>query len=349
MEYKDYYKILGLERGASGAEVKKAYRKLARAHHPDRNPDDAAAEARFKEVNEANEVLSDTGKRAQYDALGANWDQFTPPPRSRPSAPFGSGAPGGVRYEFRGEQGEDLSDFSDFFRMFFGEDVVSGRRTNPARPRAGAPSSGAGRAGNPFSGAGSPGNPFADLFGPGGPQRPAARPEDLDVSVEVELSLEEAAQGSARLLSIGEQRLEVKIPAGVDTGSKIRLRGKAGVGPQAGDIYLIAKVRPHKVFARNGADLSRELPITLAEALLGAQVEVDTLRGRVLLKIPAGTQGGQVFKLTGQGMPKLGNKGVGDLLARVKVVLPDKLEGEPLAAAKELLAQIAQPNPRRRA
>jgi curved DNA-binding protein len=339
VEYKDYYKILGLERNASAAEIKKAYRKLARAHHPDRNPGDAAAEGRFKEANEANEVLSDPGKRAQYDALGANWDQFTPPPpRSRPQ-PAGQRAPGGgVRYEFRGGEGEDLSEFSDFFRMFFGQDVVSGTRDGTARPRTA----------NPFSGAGSPGEPFADLFAQGGSPRPAPRQEDLDVSVEVELSLEEAYGGSARLLVIGEQRLEVKIPAGVDTGSKIRLRGKAGTGPAAGDIYLVAKVRPHPVFARTGADLSRELPITLAEALLGAQVEVDTLRGRVLLKIPAGTQGGQVFKLTGQGMPRLGNKGIGDLLARVKVVLPTRLEGATMTAAKELLAQIAQPNPRRR-
>ena len=339
MEYKDYYKILGLERNATGAEVKKAYRKLARAHHPDRNPGDKAAEARFKEANEANEVLSDAGKRAQYDALGANWDQFTPPPppRGRPQASGPRGPGGGVRYEFGGEQGEDPSDFSDFFRMFFGQDVVGAPRGGNTRPRAA----------NPFSGTGT-GDPFSDLFGQGPSGRPAPRQEDLDVSVEVELSLEEAAQGSARLLQIGEQRLEVKIPAGVDTGSKIRLRGKAGSGPGAGDIYLVAKVRTHPVFARTGPDLSRELPITLAEALLGAEVEVDTLRGRVLLKIPAGTQGGQVFKLTGQGMPRLGRSGVGDLLARVKVVLPGKLEGAPLAAAKELLAQIAQPNPRRR-
>jgi curved DNA-binding protein len=166
------------------------------------------------------------------------------------------------------------------------------------------------------------------------------------VEVEVDLGLEEAFHGSARLVQVGDRRLEVKVPAGVETGSKIRLSGKAGSGPNAGDLYLITKIRPHPVFTRNGADLTREVPITLGEALLGGEVEVDTLRGRVLLTVPAGTQQGQTFRLAGQGMPRLKGGGAGDLYARTKIVMPSKLEGRQRKAAEEFLHQVVQPNPR---
>jgi curved DNA-binding protein len=167
------------------------------------------------------------------------------------------------------------------------------------------------------------------------------------VEAEVDLGLEEAFHGSARLVQVGERRLEVKVPAGVETGSKIRLSGKAGTGDGAGDLYLIAKVRPHPVFSRHGADLTREAPITLQEALLGGEVDVETLAGRVLLTIPAGTQQGQTFRLAGKGMPHLKGDGVGDLFVKVKVVLPGKLEGRQRKAAEEFLRQIVQPNPRK--
>jgi curved DNA-binding protein len=166
------------------------------------------------------------------------------------------------------------------------------------------------------------------------------------VEVEVDLSLEEAFHGSARLVQVGDRRLEVKVPAGVETGSKIRLSGKAGSGSDAGDLYLIARIRPHPVFTRNGSDLTRELPVTLGEALLGGEVDVETLRGRVLLKLPAGTQQGQTFRLAGQGMPRLRSDGTGDLYARIKVVMPGQLEGRQRKAAEEFLRQIVQPNPR---
>jgi curved DNA-binding protein len=368
MEYKDYYKTLGLERSASPAEIKKAYRKLARELHPDRNPGNKTAEARFKEVNEAHEVLADPKKREQYNLLGSNWEDVA---RARGGAgaganpfggdPFGPGGPfagyggagggGNVRYEFHNAGSED---FSDFFRMFFGgadaADPARAAATATATRRSGA--TGSRRSGNTFEdlfsrlrpdGAGSDGS-GAQTAGPTPRSRGVRRGEDVEV--EVDLTLEEAFNGSARLVQVGNRRLEVKVPAGVETGSKIRLSGKAGSGKDAGDLYLIAKVQPHPVFARTGANLTRELPITLGEALLGGEVEVETLRGRVLLTVPPGTQQGQTFRLTGKGMPRLKGGGSGDLYARVKVVMPGKLEGRQRTAAEEFLRQIVQPNPR---
>ena len=392
MEYKDYYKTLGVPRTATPAEIKKAYRRLARELHPDRNPGDKTAERRFKDVNEAHEVLADAQKRKQYDVLGSNWDQYSKgggagaragagaagnPFGAGAGDPFGPGGPfagyarqaggGNVRYEFTGGGAED---FSDFFRMFFGG--AAGGAAAPAGTGSGARSAGtaAGTAtgrtvhGKP-SGGSRRGNSLDDLLsqlhgdaagaaaadpetGRSRDGRAAGRARHHDdIEAEIDLSLEEAFHGSARLVQVGDRRLEVKVPRGVETGSKIRLRGKAGSGDDAGDLYLVTKIRPHPVFARNGADLTRELSITLGEALLGGEVEVDTLRGRVLLTIPPGTQQGQTFRLAGQGMPRLKGEGAGDLYARIKVVLPGKMEGRLREAAEEFLRQIVQPNPRK--
>ncbi|MGD0247431.1 MAG: J domain-containing protein [Candidatus Limnocylindrales bacterium] len=378
MEYKDYYKTLGVERSATPADIKKAYRRLARELHPDRNPGNKAAEARFKEINEAHEVLSDPKKREQYSLLGSNWEQISRAGGAAGASPFegdpfGPGGPfaayaapggGSVRYEFHTAGSED---FSDFFRMFFGGAAAANPAQATTTRRSGATASSAG--GAPGSSPGSAGSrrssrSFDDLFsrlrsdgagaatGSDGTRAtgPTPRGRDVrhgdDVEVEVDLTLEEAFHGSARLVQVGDRRLEVKVPAGVETGSKIRLSGKAGSGRDAGDLYLVARVRPHPVFTRSGADLTRELPITLGEALLGGEVEVETLRRRVLLKIPAGTQQGQTFRLSGQGMPRLKGDGAGDLYARVKVVMPGKLEGPQRKAAEEFLRLIAQPNPR---
>jgi curved DNA-binding protein len=376
MEYKNYYEMLGVPKAATPADIKKAYRRLARELHPDRNPGDKTAEKRFKEVNEANEVLSDPDKRARYDMLGSNWDQYA---RGGAGAgaggggyaggdPFGPGGPfagftgfggqgGNVRYEFHtaGGGGED---FSDFFRTFFGgaDAAAAGRAAATAtHPRPTGTATDATRQGKGKGGGGRRGNPLEDLLGRfqsgGGATGTADRAGSRvrhgdDAEVEIELGLEEAYHGSSRLVQVGDRRLEVKVPRGVETGSKIRLRGKAGNGEGAGDLYLVARLRPHPVFSRNGADLTRDLPITLGEALLGGEVEVETLGGKVLLKIPAGTQQGQTFRLTGQGMPRLKGEGNGDLLAKVKIVMPAKLEGRQRTAAEEFLRQIVQPNPR---
>ncbi|MFH1475622.1 MAG: J domain-containing protein [Chloroflexota bacterium] len=318
MDYKDYYASLGVPRTASTGEIRKAFRALARKHHPDRNAGDAEAERRFKEVNEANEVLADPAKRKQYDELGAHWQEYARM-GSRPGGdPFGPGgpfagfrpagargAPGGVRFEYAGDPGG----FSDFFRTFFAGDM-----------------------------AGAPGHRR------GGPRRPVAVPP---VEAAVPVALQDAAAGGKRLIEVDGRRLEVAIPPGVESGSRIRLRGQGGgSGADARDLVLVVAVQPHPVFARDGATLTRDLPVTLREALLGAEVPVTTLAGkRLLLTIPAGTQPGRVIRLAGQGMPRLKGGDRGDLLVRVRVVLP-ALDEAGRAAATAVLDAIDQPDPR---
>jgi len=335
VDYKDYYAVLGVPRTATAGEVKKAYRKLARQFHPDRNPGSSEAERRFKELNEANEVLADPAKRKQYDELGARWQEYARM-GGRPGAdPFGPGGPfagfrtaggpagpgaGGVRFEFAG----DPSQFSDFFRTFFAGGMA-GASSGADAARAGA------------------------VPGAGERQRPAARrpsaPPPLEATVEV--SLEDAATGGSRLVEVDGRRLEVAIPAGVESGSRIRLRAQGGgAGADARDLVLVVAERPHAVFTRDGSTLTRDLAVTLREALLGAEVPVATLGGkRLLLKIPPGTQPGRIIRLAGQGMPRLKGGDRGDLLVRVRVVLPT-LDERGRAAATAFLDTIGQPDPR---
>jgi curved DNA-binding protein len=346
LEYKDYYAVLGVPRTASPADIKKAFRKAARQSHPDQHPGDAAAEQRFKDVNEANEVLSDPDKRKRYDTLGAAWDQVGQGgPGGDPFGPGGpfagfarggtAGGPGGVRYEFHTTG--DGGGFSDFFRMFFGEDAGA----------AGDPSggSGPGRGRRPTGG-----ESFESILtgmgldgatAPGGARtRPAPKPSAEAIA---EISLEEAYHGTTRRVDVEGKHLEVKIPKGADTGTRVRISGKA---PGGGDLFVVVKLEPHRTFKRRGADLERELALTLGEALLGGEVRVRTLKGKVLLTVPAGTQHGRTFRLTGQGMPRLGAAGHGDLYARAKVILPTGLSDEARAAATDTIALIDQPDPR---
>lgn len=358
MEYRDYYQILGVPRSASQADIKKAFRKLAREHHPDRNPGDKTAERKFKDANEANEVLSDPEKRKQYDMLGANWDQYQRAGGGRSGTdPFGPGGPfagvnfgarGGpnVRYEFHSTgDGTGSADFSDFFRMFFGGAEAGAQATRAGRT---------GRAGSVPNGAS-----FEDILaGMGGmpdagsgAQQPRARhssataharPRD-ELEAPAELTLEEAYHGTTRLVEVEGRRYEVSIPRGIDTRGRIRLAGK---GPGGRDVVVTVTVRPHDVYTRHGADLERELPITLREALLGGEAAVTTLKGRILLTIPAGTQTGKTFRLSGQGMPKLNGEGAGDLYVKVRVVLPTALDADAKAAAARFLDLVHQPDPR---
>lgn len=357
MEYKDYYAVLGVPRTASEKEIKKAFRKLAREHHPDVKGGDAASERRFKELNEANAVLSDPDKRALYDRLGSDWEAYA---RAGAAAgagaagqgranPFGSagygGAPGGVRYEFHttGDPGE----FSDFFNAFFAgaSEPVDG----PGRGRrpTGGPTfedilAGMGLAG---AGGGGFGADAATARGRGsdggrGSSGTAGRLPTAEATADI--TLEEAYHGTTRLVDVDGKRLEVTIPRGADTGTRIRLTGKA---PGGGDLYVVVRQRADRTFTRRGADLERELPLTLEEALLGAQVKVRTPKGRVALTIPAGTQPGRVFRLTGQGMPRFRADGYGDLYAKAKVILPTDLSDPARDAARTFTRLANQPEP----
>ena len=350
MEYRDYYATLGVARDASPADIKKAFRKLARANHPDLNKGDAAAEARFKEVNEAHEVLSDPQKRKAYDELGANWEQVQRAGRAGRAGtdPFagytgfgGAGGPG-VRFEYRGNV-EDLSGFSDFFQTFFGA-------AGPADGATGA------RGSRRATRTQTAGLDFGDILAGLGldqaeatsaPRQQRVAPlERQHLEARGDVSQEVAYHGATRLVQVGDRRLEVTIPRGVASGQRIRLTGKAGRGPEAGHVYLEIHVADHPEFVRRGADLQREVPVTLAEALLGAEVPVRTLKGRVMLRIPAETQAGRTFRLTGQGMPRFKAEGFGDLLVRIRVVLPTGLSADDRRRFQEFADHIHQADPR---
>jgi curved DNA-binding protein len=310
MDFKDYYAVLGVTKAASDKEIKQAFRKLARKYHPDVNPGDKAAEARFKEINEANEVLSDPEKRKKYDELGANWRLYEQAQRSGGGAgsPFGqwSSQPGGGGFRTMSEDevsemfGGDDSPFSDFFKTFFGG-APSGRAQPRGRTRAGRNAKG------------------------------------RDVEHEIELNLEEALHGSIQRLGIdhnGHHRnVEVRIPAGVVEGSRVRVpgEGERGSGSGAsGDLYLRVKLRPHPRFERKGRDLYTKVRVPVTTAVLGGEVEVQTLAGKTLrLKIPAPTQNGQVFRLRAHGLPTTGKDGQnGDLYATVDIAVPQALSAE---------------------
>ncbi len=310
MEYKDYYKILGVDRKAGEKEIKKAYRKLARKCHPDINPGSKEAEERFKEINEAHEVLSDPEKRKKYDQLGASWRQW----QSGGERPGGFdwsqwyAQPGGdgvyVQYGDLGDLFGGAGGFSDFFEAIFGG---MGQRR-------------------------------AGTWG-GRTQPRAARGQDYEQ--EVEITLEEAFSGTTRILQKDGRRLEVKIPPGVQTGSKVRMRGEGGEafgGGGKGDLYLKVRVLPHRTFERKADDLSCEIPVDLYTAVLGGEVRVPTLKGGVMLKIPPETQSGKTFRLKGQGMPHLKDpEKRGDLHAKVRVKVPQNLTDR----EKELFTELA--------
>ena len=308
MDFKDYYTTLGISKTASDKEIKQAFRKLARKHHPDVNPGDKAAEAKFKELNEANEVLSDPAKRKKYDELGANWRAYenAPPGAGNPygGSPFGGGG-GGFRTMSEEEMadmfggGSGDSPFSDFFTTFFGG--MGG----------GEPSAGA----------------------RGGRARSRTR-KGQDVEHPFELDLEDAIRGSQQRLSLrhdGHARtVDVRIPAGVTEGSRIRVAGEGGRGTgsaPSGDLYLRVQLKPHPVFDVKGRDVYTRTRVPIPLAVLGGEVDVVTPEAKTLrLKLPPGTQTGQRFRLRGHGLPAVGKPDErGDLYANVEVVVPKTL------------------------
>jgi DnaJ-class molecular chaperone len=313
MAKNDYYAVLGVPKAASEKEVRQAYRRLARQHHPDVNPGDKAAESRFKEINAAYEVLSDAGKRKKYDRYGEQWehaDQIEEMQRQRGGTRTFRTGDSGVRFEF-GDMGDVGSVFSSIF----------GGARRPARPR------------------------------------PIEQP--------VEVTLEEAFGGTARTLQLAAQepcatcggqgeiagaichtcdgagfvikprRLEVKIPPGVDTGSRVRIAGEAGT---QSDLHLVISVRPHPRFERKGSDLYTDVEAPLTVAVLGGELEVPTLTGKVVLTVPPLTQNANVFRLAGQGMPSLKGGQRGALYARLRVKLPEKLDEKERKLFEEIQA-----------
>ena len=289
MEYKDYYKVLGVRRDARAKDIKAAYRRLARKHHPDMNPGDARAEARFKEINEAHEVLSDPEKRSRYDQLGSNWGAY----QSGRSRPWPGG---GVHFDVggAGDMG-DLGGFSEFFRTF-------------------------------FSGGGFPDSGLEDRFGRGRSGRGQDLESTLDLTLEEVLR---GATRALTVTTSGQRRtVEVKIPPGVREGSRIRVAGEGERerGGTAGDLFLLVRILPHHRLERREDDLQTTVSVSLTTAVLGGEARVPTLEGERGIKVPPGTPSGRVFRLRGLGLPALGGKGQrGDVLATVAVEIPRKL------------------------
>jgi molecular chaperone DnaJ len=327
MATNNYYDLLGLKKNASEKEIKQAYRRLARQYHPDVNPGNKSAEAKFKEINAAYEVLADKTKRQKYDKYGDKWqyaDQIEQAEREQEQ--YQGFAPGGGGFRYSGDiDGLD----SILEEMFGGRARGFSRRAQPRRGQ--------------------------------------------DMETTVDITLEEAYSGTQRTISLQVEEpcsacrgtgriqnlpcsvcrgagvvasikhIEIKIPAGVNTGSRVRVGGKGqpGYGGANGDLYLNIRVRPHATFERQGNDLHVNIPVPLTVAVLGGEVQVPTLKGKLALRIPAETQNGRIFRLAGQGMPHLGKTTRGDLLAKVNVVLPTKLSEK----EKELFRQIGEMRP----
>jgi molecular chaperone DnaJ len=344
MDFKDYYKILGVERTATDKAIRSAYRKLARKHHPDVSKGSAD---KFKEINEAYAVLSDPEKRKRYDSLGPDWERYARPGAQAQDVPFEG-------FGFRFGQG-DAGDFSDFFRAVFGDLGGAGARRSGRRPgRIDLDDLG-------FGGFGTPG-------GAAGQQR------GQDVEAGIEVSLEEAFHGVSKTIGLevdepcpvcggsghengrpcsrcratgwtkGRRHLEVRIPPGIDTGSRVRVSGEGPGGTSGGgrgDLYLKVTVTPNERFQRKGDDLHIELPVAVTDAALGAEVAVPTLKGQVSMKVPPETSSGRIFRLRGYGMPHLRGGGTGDQYVRVQVTIPPRLTER----ERELFAELRSLRP----
>ena len=310
MEYKDYYKVLGLDKNATPEQIKKAYRKLARQHHPDVNPNDKSAEQKFKEINEANEVLSDPDKRKKYDQFGADWQRYQQQPgggAGRGGQPGGGfdwsqytqgGGGGGFGGSSPFGEGED---FSDFFGSLFG-----------------------------------------NMGGGGRSSRPGAGP---DYQAELELSLEEAYQGGPRTITVNGKNLRLTIAPGVADGQTIRLRDQGGPGRNGGPngaLLITFRIRPDARYARTGDDLTQDVPVSIYKALLGGEQTVETLSGPVKIKLKPETANGTRLRLRGKGFPVYKKDGqFGDLYLRLNLTLPQNLTDQ----EKELIQQLAALRP----
>lgn len=310
MDVKDYYKILGVEKTATAEQIKKAYRKLAVKYHPDKNPNDKAAEDKFKEINEAYEVLSDEEKRKKYDQFGENYkhyEQHGGRPEDFDWSQFGGGGGRSRTYNYGSGNMEDIfgsgeGSFSDFFEQLFGSSFSGGRRQQQ---------------------------------GPG---------RGRDVQATMDVSLEDAYSGATRQVEVGGSKLNIKLKPGLHEGQVIRLKGKGGAGRKSGengDLLITIKIAPHPQFELKGLDIHTELAIPLYTAILGGKLTINTPGPSLSMNIPAGTDSGKIFRLKGKGMPAFDNKGTaGDLYIKAIVHIPANLSDE----EKELFQQLSQLN-----
>lgn len=312
MDYKDYYKILGVSKSASQDEIKKAYRKLAVKYHPDKNKGDKQAEERFKEIGEAYEVLKDPDKRQKYDQLGANWKQYQYAGAGNGARGFDfsqfGGAPGGGSFYYEGDIGDMFgggNGFSDFFNAFFGGTggMGSNRKTNG--------------------------------FNPG-----SASQKGSDYKAEMEISLAEAYSGTTRILTVDGQKLRATIKPGAYNGQELRIKGKGGRGYNGGtpgDIYIKLKIAPDSNYELHGNDLIYKANIDLFTAILGGKLKVNTLAGKLSLNVPKGSQPGSKLRLKGKGMPVFNKPGSsGDLYIQLVISIPKNLSEEELKLVKKL-------------
>jgi curved DNA-binding protein len=294
---KDYYTILGVAKDAKEEAIKKAYRKLALKYHPDKNAGNKEAEEKFKEISEANEVLSDPEKRQKYDRYGANWNQFNGAGQQPGGQPYGGD---GQSYHFEGDPAEFFGqggDFSDLFGDFFNGSQGGGKRAHRAR-------------------------------------------KGQDYRSEMTIGLEEAYQGTTRIVTLNDQKIRLTLKPGAYEGLNIRLAGKGAAGfngGEAGDLYINLHVLPHAVYKREGDHIRQTVAVDLFTAVLGGEATVSTLSGQLKIKIPAGTQNGKVLRLKAKGMPvydKPDQKG--DLLLEIQVMIPEKLTSEQQELFKKL-------------
>ena len=313
MEYKDYYKILGVDKNATPKDIKKAYRKLAAKYHPDKNPNDKTAEAKFKEINEANEVLSNPEKREKNDTLGANWQAYEQAGGDWKQYANQQKNGNGRTYYYEGDPseffGDDGSGFSNFFDAFFG------------------------------------GNSGSSGFGRRQSARGRGSFQGGDIEAELPITLLEAYEGSKRTFELNGQKLRITVKPGSYDGQKLKIKGKGqpGVnGGSPGDLYIVLRVQNDMRFQRKGNDLIIKKSIDLYTALLGGKIEIPTINGIVNMNVPRGTQNGKTLRLKGKGMPVYNSKSFGDLLVQIEVVLPKSLTKEEEELFKRLQTLATQ-------